>query len=285
MPAALPTARSEAKASLLRVVARFGGAAALRAVRAALTDRDPAVRGAAVRALADWPDVSAAEPLLELVKTADDLTTRVLALRGYVNVIALDGQSAAGEILGRYEEALQLAPRPEDKKLVISAMASVRHPDVLKKLAEFRTDPALKAEAEAAIQKVEKAMKAPATATASHNASKAMNALDGKPKTRWDTGATMRGGEWFVVEMPMEQSLAGLTLDCRGSNGDYPRGYEVYVSRDGKNWGTPVASGKGAKPVVDIAFEPVFGRFIKIVQTGKTDGLYWSIHELTVKTR
>jgi hypothetical protein len=282
---ALPTVKGEAKASLIRVVGRFGGPEALEAITAAVKDPEPAVQDAAIRTLAGWPDASPAATLLDLAKNAESLTHRVLALRGYVNVVALDGASPAATILQRYEDAMAIAKRVEDKKLVLAGIASVRHPDALKVLERYQADPALKAEADAAIQKVKDAMKAPAKVTASHNAGNAKNAIDGNMKTRWDTGAAMRGGEWFVIELAMEQQVTSLTLDTRGSNGDYPRGYEVYLSRDGKNWGKPVVTGQGKGPVTEIAIEPTFGRYIKIVQTGKTNGLFWSIHELKVETK
>jgi hypothetical protein len=43
-----------------------------------------------------------------------------------------------------------------------------------------------------------------------------------------------------------------------------------------------VAEGKGIRPITDIIFPPAQARFIRITQTGSVDGLYWSIHELTV---
>ncbi len=37
------------------------------------------------------------------------------------------------------------------------------------------------------------------------------------------------------------------------------------------------------RPVTRLIFkEPVRARFIKIVQTGETQGLYWSIHTMTI---
>ena len=68
-----------------------------------------------------------------------------------------------------------------------------------------------------------------------------------------------------------------------GSGGDYPRGYEVLVARKKDAWGEPVAKGKGTGTVVDVDFDPVNCRYLKIVQTGSHDTYWWSIHELTVK--
>ncbi len=278
-------ARGQAKASLLRILGRFGGPKALAAARAALASTDQALREAALRTLAEWPDPSPADDLLKIVKTASSPVHRILALRGYVRMLAMPSNEPIGEILRRYDEIMKLAPRPEDKKLVLASMAELRHPAVLKALEPFTRDPALAAEAKAASAKVKKAMKQPARLTASHNPGKARNAMDGNPGTRWDTGAPQRGGEWFLIELPLEQEIAGLVLDTSGSRGDYPRGYEVYVSRDGKNWGKPVATGRGTKPVTEIKFKPTFGRFIKIVQTGKVGRLFWSIHELKILSK
>ena len=274
-----------AKASLLRILGKFGGPKALEAARAALKSSDPALRDAALRALADWPDPSPADDLFEIAKTATSPVQRVIALRGCVRMLAMPSTTPIGEILARYDQLMKLTNRPEDKKLIVASMAELRHPAVLKALEPYTRDPALAAEAKAAIKKVIEAMKAPARLTASLNPQKAKNAMDGNPRTRWDTGRAQSGGEWFMIELPVEQEISGLVLDTRGSRGDYPRGYEVYVSRDGRAWGKPVATGHGTKPVTEIKFKPTYGRFIKIVQTGKTQGLFWSIHELKISSK
>lgn len=283
--AALPKATPSGKCAILRILGRFGGAKPLAAVRAALADADAAVQDAAVRSLADWPDAAPSDDLLKLVREAKTETHRVLALRGYVRLLALPSDVPIAQVLERYDAAMKLATKTEDKRTILAGMAELRHPAVLKALEPFLADKALEAEAQAALKKVSEAMKAPARLTASHNSDKAANAADGKPQTRWDTGAAMSGGEWFMIELPVEQVISKLTLDTRGSAGDYPRGYEVYISRDGRAWGQPVATGKGDKPVTEIPLKPAFGRFIKIVQTGKAAGLFWSIHELKVETK
>ena len=49
--------------------------------------------------------------------------------------------------------------------------------------------------------------------------------------------------------------------------------------------GKLVAKGKGTR-VTQIKFSPpVVGRTIKIVQTGKAAGNFWSIHELKVQAK
>jgi mono/diheme cytochrome c family protein/glucose/arabinose dehydrogenase len=116
--------------------------------------------------------------------------------------------------------------------------------------------------------------------SASHNADKVGAAIDGNAKSRFDTGATQVPGMWFQIELPEAAEVAQITLDANGSDGDYPRRYEVLVSDDGTNWSPAIAKGRGDGPVTEITFDPVRTRFIRINQTGKVDGLFWSIHEL-----
>jgi hypothetical protein len=93
----------------------------------------------------------------------------------------------------------------------------------------------------------------------------------------------MKPGDWFVLDLGVESTITGLTLDTRNSSNDYPRGYEVYVSFDGGSWDKPIATGKGTNPITEIKFgKPVQTRFVKIVQTGSSDSWNWSIHELKV---
>ena len=101
-------------------------------------------------------------------------------------------------------------------------------------------------------------------------------------KTRWDTKTSQAPGQWFEIELPAETEVAGLRLDAAKSGNDYPRGYKVELSADGKTWSKPVAEGKGSGAITDIPFAPAKARFIRITQTGAVQGKFWSIHELSV---
>ena len=118
--------------------------------------------------------------------------------------------------------------------------------------------------------------------SASHNTGKVGSAVDGNLGTRFDTGAVMVPGMWFQVELPKAMEVSGLRLDSAGSVLDYPDGYEVAVSVDGKSWSPPLIKGKGTQPLTEIYFRDVKAKFIKIIQTGKRPGKYWSIHDLQI---
>ena len=118
--------------------------------------------------------------------------------------------------------------------------------------------------------------------TASHNSSAASMAIDGNARSRFDTGATQRPGQWFQIEFPLETQVSRILLDTKGSSQDYPRGYEVIASDNGKKWSNPLVQGAGKGAVTDIAFPPVKVKYLRIVQTGSSGNKYWSIHEMQV---
>lgn len=116
------------------------------------------------------------------------------------------------------------------------------------------------------------------TATASHNNGNAYRALDGNSSTRWDTAGSQTSGQWFTVDMKGDKIIDRIVLETYQSPDDSPAGYSVYLSTDGTNWGSPIASGTGTTGVTDIIFPKRIARYIRIVQTG-SKGNYWSIHE------
>jgi HEAT repeat protein len=275
------------RASLVRVLGRIGAAAAIPTLYSAVKEAAPEVKDAAIRALADWPTGEPAKVLLGIATDAAAAPVhRVLSLRGYVNLIAKQPDVSDVQILADYNKALELAGRVEEKQLVLSKLALVRDRRALEMVQRLAADPALKQSAEAALENIQKLLAAPAKVTASKNPEKAQNAIDKDPNTRWDTGAAQEGGEWFRIELDGEHLISAVVLDTRGSGGDYPRGYEVYVSASSLGEGKLAIKGEGNSAVTRIAFkEPVRGKAIKIVQTGRVQGLFWSIHELTVESK
>jgi F5/8 type C domain len=87
-------------------------------------------------------------------------------------------------------------------------------------------------------------------------------------------------GQYFQVDMQTARTFRQLTLDAAGSNGDYPRGYQVFVSNDRSNWGTAVGAGNPATQLVTISFPGQTARYIKVVQTGTVASNWWAIAKL-----
>ena len=106
------------------------------------------------------------------------------------------------------------------------------------------------------------------------------NALDGNASTRWSTGTAQVNGQWFQVDMLSSKTFAGITLDTTASSGDFPNAYQVFVSNDGTNWGSAIATGSGSA-MTTISFATQNARYIRVTQTGSS-GSWWSIHEFNV---
>jgi HEAT repeat protein len=104
---------------------------ALPLVRAALDDKDKAVREAAVRALVDWPASAAAPDLLALAKGAPEPNFRILALRGFIRLAGLVAARSAQEGVGMHQEAMKLATQPDERRRVLSGLGEVRAVEAL----------------------------------------------------------------------------------------------------------------------------------------------------------
>jgi len=157
--ACLPQATPEAKRALLQLLAQVGGAKPLQAVRAAAQDADPQVKDAAIRALADWPDLAAAPDLLQIIRTTDNAAHRVLAFRGYVR-LGGEAEAAPDAKLKILIEAMGLAKNQDDKKLVLGALGEVNSVEALRLAAKQLTDADTADEAGAAIIKITESLDA-----------------------------------------------------------------------------------------------------------------------------
>jgi len=281
----LAKANRAAKSHLLTVLSRIGGLKALDAVRGQVLSKTNQVKTAAIRALADWPSAVPLSDLMKIAKSDRDSISRVLALRGYIKLLGIPANRGAAETVKLLAEAMDVAKRPEEKKAVLSALPKYPCEEALALAENAKKDRNLAAEADLASKKIKEALlNKSLKATASRNNGAANRALDGELSSRWDTGRSMKPGDWFVLDLGVESTIKGMTLDTRNSSNDYPRGYEVYVSFDGGSWGKPVVTGKGTNPITEIKFgKPVRTRFIKILQTGSSDSWHWSIHEMKLE--
>jgi HEAT repeat protein len=149
---AFATADAQAKLNLLTVLPVLGSEAALKATRECLTG-EADVRRAAIRTLADWPDSSPMPDLLSIARNDKDQTSRVLALRGYIRMLGMSSESAAAKTES-YRDAMELATRPDEKKLALNGLSKVAHVDALKMIGACLEDPDLKHEAFVAYEKV-----------------------------------------------------------------------------------------------------------------------------------
>ncbi len=99
----------------------------------------------------------------------------------------------------------------------------------------------------------------------------AVNVLDGNGTTMWHTaftGTVPPLPHSITIDMHSTQLVSGLSYMPRqdtSMNGTIGQ-YAIYVSSDGTNWGSPVATGKWAddRTTKDAAFPPVSARFVRL---------------------
>ena len=124
--ALIQTAAPQQLAPLFDILVLLGGKEALAAISISAGSSNAEVKDAAIRALANWPDFPATQSLL--VITSDPHVTRVhnvLAVQAIARLVKSSDKEPAAARLKAALAAMNLAARDEEKKLVLSALASV----------------------------------------------------------------------------------------------------------------------------------------------------------------
>lgn len=147
------------RADLLRVLGKIGDDSALATVRAALDDPDAAIVDAAVRAMADWPTISARDDVLDIAGSSIALNHRVLATRAYIRMIGLEPYRAPEGAAADLLKIMSLAPRADEKKLVLGMLGRFPCVTSLKMAESLLADPAVAAEARLAADRIRRALK------------------------------------------------------------------------------------------------------------------------------
>ncbi len=143
------------KCSLLRVLGGIANPKALETIVSASKETEPAVCDTAVRALAKWPDATAAEALLGIYLQTDITIHRLLALRGFVRLLALPVQNRpVQKTLEMCRRAMSHADSIAEKKLVLSGLANVGDAEALKMVESFLQTEEIRAEAAIAAIKI-----------------------------------------------------------------------------------------------------------------------------------
>jgi len=151
---AMSTETGEKRAKLIGVLPGVGGDDALKVVVKDCGSSDKAVKDAAVRALAGWPEIGAAKPLLALAGKTDSKTHRILALRGYVRLIALPSNRGAAATVKLFGAGMDAAPDAAAKKLILGGLSGVRTVEAMNLAMKYVDDAALREEAAMAVVRI-----------------------------------------------------------------------------------------------------------------------------------
>ncbi len=127
------------KGYVIRALSQVGGQPALDYVVEQTQSSDEAVRDAAIRGLADWPDADALWPLLDIAETASSRIHRILALRGGIELVS-NSDWAAFHKLEYYKKALPIAGRPQEMRQIFGGLASLRIPEAIEVLGNYIND-------------------------------------------------------------------------------------------------------------------------------------------------
>lgn len=144
--AALAQSEAATQASLLRVLGRVQGVAALSAIRQKLNSTEPVVRDAAIRSLCKWENPAAIDDLLQLSNTAQGADL-ALSLRAVARLVKKDDKRSDSDRLGILQRVFHHAPSDDERKLVLGALAALQSRDALSSALMVVSMPELRDEA------------------------------------------------------------------------------------------------------------------------------------------
>ena len=153
------------RAALLALAGKLSLDATLPELQKAAADADANVRNAALRSLGSWTRSSALPALTAAAASAEGSSLR-LAQRGAIQVVrkATDLDPAAR--VARYRDLAPKIANVDEQRALLSAVAELASPEGLALAAGFLDNPAVRAEAEAAVIRIAKAAGKPDAASA-----------------------------------------------------------------------------------------------------------------------
>ena len=136
----------EKKPLYFNILASIGDKKSLAAISSAYSKGDGATKQAAVTALSQWADVSAAPELYLISKEATDPALKNQALRGYVAAISKSSYPADEKVI-YLRDAMELAQTVPQKKLILEEAANNKTFPALVFISKYLDDPQLQADA------------------------------------------------------------------------------------------------------------------------------------------
>ncbi|WP_243076386.1 discoidin domain-containing protein [Microbacterium sp. SS28] len=120
-----------------------------------------------------------------------------------------------------------------------------------------------------------------ASASSSSPWSTPASGIDGANGSSWQSGKAMSGDEWYQIDMGASHTVSMVTVQTAPDSAwDYPRGFTLETSIDGRNW-TAAATGIAYGWKRPISIEPTTARYIRISQTGIAPQ-WWTLDQIAV---
>jgi HEAT repeat protein len=150
----------QVRARLIAVLPLVGDPSTLPVLRRTLDSPDVDAFDAAVRALCAWPTTAAREDVMRLARDLRTETHRLLAIRAFVRLVALDRYRDRPAVIADLRLAAGFAWRAEEQKLVLGELAPFACQDALDLATSFLREPSVKEEAQAAVDKIKERLAA-----------------------------------------------------------------------------------------------------------------------------
>ncbi len=115
---------SETRLAFIDVMGQSSSEAALPLLRRLLTSPDAPVARATILALTEWATVAPMPDLLALARAQQNPALQVLALRGYLRLLALPSERSPAATATLLGEAMTLARQPAEKRTILSMLAN-----------------------------------------------------------------------------------------------------------------------------------------------------------------
>jgi HEAT repeat protein len=146
-------APAEKKSAYYMILSGIGGQEALQAVSQGFSTGDAVTKQAAVNALAQWSDVSAAQELYRIAQDPANAAYLDPALKGYVRTVSLSKYPADQKLL-MLRKAMTVANTPEQKKLILQQVQRSRTFPALVFAGKYLEEPELQQEAAHAVMNI-----------------------------------------------------------------------------------------------------------------------------------
>jgi HEAT repeat protein len=175
----------EAKVALIRLLGAIGTVSALEQIGNFSTDADANVSRAAVQSLSTYADVPQVPSLLAVARNTQNPAHRALAIQGVARLVPKMVQTMSlDKLFPALNEALALAPRPEEKRALLDPISKIVRPELLQPLVDQMDDPAVVEEASLAVVTLSEFLMKESPKHASPALQSAMQKVIGASKTQ-----------------------------------------------------------------------------------------------------
>ncbi len=144
----------QGRGDLLRVLGVIGDNSTLPLLRVALKNPSSFEYSSAVRALAEWPDITPRDDLLGTARTAEDLNLRVISLRAYIQMVGSERYRSPVGVVQSLKRGLDVAERPEEKVQILALLPNFPCAQAIELAESLLSDETVKAEASLALKKI-----------------------------------------------------------------------------------------------------------------------------------